>query len=380
MPSGLDIPELPRVKGRLQRYIAGPYKFAYSSSTSNYDATKSTVFRTEVMVVQFITWKRTGVFLGLVFFLFPVSAYPQALTKIQASYDGTAGFNLPIWILESSEIGKKYGFEINTFLTRGAQSAVGLIGGSFQYAQTGMLNAMTADAQGGDLVALGTSEFGFSYKFVARKGITDPKQLRGGTVGVAAYGGTNHLSVRLTLEKLGLSERDMTVIVAGNTAQRVQSLSIPGGMTATVLSPPSLFKAEKDGLPVLVDIREFGDYPNTSLVTTRSRIQSNPNEVRRFVRAWTEAIAFFKRRPTETHAILRKYLRLEDSEVVKATYDFFAEKLPRSPRISQKAFTLMSDGMKTFNPQIDKVTFEQVVDMRFVDEMEKDGFIAKLYR
>ena len=310
----------------------------------------------------------------------PANTYAQSLTKVQASYDGTAGFNLPIWILESTDIGKKYGFDVKTVLVRGAQSALGLIAGSFQYAQTAVLNPMTAAAQGGDLVALGTSEFGFSYKFVARKEIREPKQLKGGTVGVAAYGGTNHLSVRLVLEKLGLSERDMTVIVAGNTAQRVQSLSIPGGMTATVLSPPSLFKAEKDGLPVLVDIREFGDYPNSSLVTTRSRIQSNPNEVRRFVRAWTEAIALFKQRPVESQAILRKYLRLEDLEIVKATYEFFADKLPRSPRISQKAFALMSDGMKTFNPQIGKVTFEQVVDMRFVDEMEKDGFIAKLYR
>jgi ABC-type nitrate/sulfonate/bicarbonate transport system substrate-binding protein len=332
------------------------------------------------MVARFINWRMTRIVFGLALFLFPVSAHAQALTKIQASYDGTAGFNLPIWILESTEIGKKYGFEIKTFLTRGAQSAVGLMGGSFQYAQSGLLNAMTADAQGGGLVALGTSEFGFSYKFVARKGITDPKQLKGGTVGVAAYGGTNHLSVGLALEKLGLSERDMTVIVAGNTAQRVQSLSIPGGLTATVLSPPALFKAEKEGLPVFVDIREFGDYPNSSLVTTRVRIQNNPSEVRRFVRAWTEAISFFKRNPKETQAILRKYLKLDDSEVVKATYEFFAEKLPRSPRISQTAFTLMSDGMKMFNPQIGKVTFEQVVDMRFVDEMEKDGFIARLYQ
>lgn len=317
---------------------------------------------------------------GLVWLLIPVVGHTQPLTKIQASYDGTAGFNLPVWILESTSIGKKYGFDIETVLTRGAQSTVGLIAGSFQYAQTALQSVMTANAQGGGLVVLGTSEFGFSYKFVGRKEIRDPRQLKGGTVGVAAYGGNNHLSVRLALEKLGLSERDITVIVAGNTAQRVQSLTIPGGMTATVLSPPSLFRAEKDGLPVLLDVRDFGDYPNSSLITTRARIQSNPGEIRRFVQAWTEAIAFFKRNPKETQAILRKYLRLEDAEVVKATYDFFAEKLPRSPRISNKAFTLLSDGIRMLNPQAAKLTFEQVIDMRFVDELERDGFIASLYR
>jgi ABC-type nitrate/sulfonate/bicarbonate transport system substrate-binding protein len=204
--------------------------------------------------------------------LFPVEGAAEQLTPIRAAYDGTSGFHLPIWILESTDIGKSHGFDVKTFLVPGVQSAQAVVGGSFQYSQSGIMNIINAAAQGGELVALGTSEFGLLYKLVGRKGMS-VKDLKGSTIGVAAYGGTTLLSVKLALQKLGVSEHDVKVIVAGNTSQRVLSLMAQGGIDATVLSPPSLYSAEKAGLPVFVDVRGFSDYPNSSLITTKQRVK-----------------------------------------------------------------------------------------------------------
>ena len=329
---------------------------------------------------RFVSALRSTVIAFVCVWCFSTPARCQELTNIDAAYNGTAGFNLPIWLLESTDIGRKYGFRVKTALAGGAQGVHALIGGSFQYAQTGLEHAINAVAQGGDVVALGTSEFGFPYKLVSRKGITRPEQLKGGTIGVAAFGGTGILSVRMALAKLGLSESDVKIIVAGNTSQRVISVMTPGGLDATILSPPSLFNAEKAGLPILFDIRQFSEYPNSSLVTTKTRVEKDRAGVRRFVRAWTEAIAFFKRRPQETQAILRKYVRLEDPEIIKQTYEFYAEKLPRSPKVFERGFTSAIQAMKVYNPQMKSVGFEQVLDMSFVDEMERDGFIQSLYQ
>ena len=38
------------------------------------------------------------------------------------------------------------------------------------------------------------------------------------------------------------------------------------------------------------------------------------------------------------------------------------------------------EAMRAYNPKIQNMAFNQVVDMSFVDEMEKDGFIASLYQ
>lgn len=306
-------------------------------------------------------------------------AVAQQSTSIRASYDGTSGFNLPIWILESTDIGKRHGIDLRTFLVPGVQSAQAVVGGSFQYSQSGIMNIINAAAHGGELIALGTSEFGLSYKLVGRKGMT-VKELKGSKIGVAVFGGTTLLSVKMALEKLGISERDVKIIVAGNTSQRVLSLMAQGGIDATVLSPPSLYAAESAGLPVFMDVRGFSDYPNSSLITTKRRVRENREEVRRFARAWTEAIAFFALKPKETQAILRKYLKLEDAEVLRATYEFYLQRLPKSPRISDKAFATLVEAMAGYNPKVQNVSFNQVVDMSFVDEMEKDGFVASLYR
>ena len=308
------------------------------------------------------------------------AAYGQEATAIHASYNGTAGFNLPIWVLESTDIGRKYGLQIKTSLIGGAQGVHALIGGSFQYSQTGLEHAINAIAQGAEVIALGTSEFGFPYKLVGRKGVSKPEHLKGGVIGVAAFGGTGIFAVRLALAKLGLSENDVKIIVAGNTSQRAISLMVAGGLDATVLSPPSLFKVEKAGLPVLFDIREFSEYPNSSLVTTKSRVEKNRDEVRRFVRAWAEAISFIKRRPQESQAILRKYVRLDDPEIIQGTYKFYAEKLPRSPKVLAKDFAATARLLKAYNPQMKTISYDQVFDMTFIDEMERDGFIQSLYR
>jgi len=346
---------------------------------NNPSSQKHGVFSMRQILLLFCNPRMLILGMMLSFVLRPEFAGGQPLTSIQAAYDGTSGYNLPIWILQSTDIGTRHGLEVRTHLVPGVQSAQAVIGGSFQFSQSGIMNIINAAAQGGELVALGTSEFGLSYKLVGRKGMT-VKGLRGSTIGVAAYGGTTLLSVKMALEKLGIPERDVKIIVAGNTSQRVLSLMVQGGIDATVLSPPSLFVAENAGLPVFVDVRGFSDYPNSSLITTRRRARDNPEGARRVARAWTEAIAFFALRQKETQAILRKYLKLEDAEVLRATYDFYRERLPRSPRISEAGFAALVDAMTSYNPKVKNISFDQVTDMRFVDEMEKEGFIASLYR
>ena len=303
----------------------------------NYSAMSIMKFRQRPFSFQLII----GCMLVVCFLLYGGVAFSQQLTSIRASYDGTSGFNLPIWILESTDIGKRYGIDLKTFLVPGVQSAQAVVGGSFQYSQSGIMNIINAAAQGGELVALGTSEFGLSYKLVGKKGMSI-KDLKGSKIGVAAFGGTTLLSVKMALERIGVPEGQVKIIVAGNTSQRVLSLMTQGGLDATVLSPPSLYAAEKAGLPVFIDVRGFSDYPNSSLITTKRRAGENRDEVRRFARAWTEAIAFFALKPKETQAILRKHIRLDDAEVLRSTYEFYRSVYLNRQEFRKKVLRLLS--------------------------------------
>ena len=66
--------------------------------------------------------------------------------------------------------------------------------------------------------------------------------------------------------------------------------------------------------------------------------------------------------------------------MLRASDVLYIERLPKSPRIPEEGFTALVEAMRAYNPKIQNVAFNQVVDMSFVDEMEKDGFIASLYQ
>jgi hypothetical protein len=72
---------------------------------------------------------------------------------------------------------------------------------------------------------------------------------------------------------------------------------------------------------------------------------------------------------------LRRYLQIANPEAVEGTYKFFADRLARSPRTEL-------EGIKNILVSIDagQKNPADFVDMSIIDEIEKEGFVRKLYR
>lgn len=72
--------------------------------------------------------------------------------------------------------------------------------------------------------------------------------------------------------------------------------------------------------------------------------------------------------------ILRKHLQITDAEAVEGTYEFFAKRLAPSPRTEL-------EGIKNILTSIDagKKNPADFIDMSLIDEIEKEGFVQKLY-
>jgi hypothetical protein len=72
--------------------------------------------------------------------------------------------------------------------------------------------------------------------------------------------------------------------------------------------------------------------------------------------------------------ILRKHLQVIDSEAVEGTYEFFAKRLPRVPRTEV-------EGIKNILASIDAAQKDpgEFLEMSLIDEIEKEGFVKKLY-
>ena len=125
---------------------------------------------------------------------------------------------------------------------------------------------------------------------------------------------------------------------------------------------------------VLADIGDFGYFTNTSNIVTRSHLQQNRAQLKGFIKGQIEGIHYVKTNKEGSLKILRKYLQITDNEAVEGTYEFFAKRLSRSPRTELEGIKniLASIGAGQRNPA-------EFIDMSLIDEIEKEGFVQKLY-
>ena len=186
---------------------------------------------------------------------------------------------------------------------------------------------------------------GFVFKVFGAPEITSPAQLKGKKLGVSRYGATSDFAVRLALKKWGLNpDRDVSILQIGTTQDTVRAMQTKM-LDAGVLSGTSSLIARKAGFRELGDLAELGlHYPMAPIGTTKSYLQKNEAVVKDFMLAYIEAIHDFKRNKEAALAVLKKYTRNDDREVLEDSYNNSASKYLPLPIPTHRGDTDDSDG------------------------------------
>src|SRR5215208_6172631 len=96
---------------------------------------------------------------------------------------------------------------------------------------------------------------------------------------------------------------------------------------AAILSYPAIGRAHKLGMRTLLDVATLGiPYASTGMSTRGRTIREDPDLVRRYMMAQVEAIARAKKDPNLAMAIMGKYLRVTDAEVLAQSYELYVNK------------------------------------------------------
>ena len=223
------------------------------------------------------------------------------------------------------------------------------------------------------MVIVATLENKLPMLLISRPEIKEPQQLRGKVIGINRFGGSNDAAVLMAVKAWKMDPKDISMLQTGGTSARMAAL-ISKKVDATVQSYPEIYQAKKLGMNVLADIGDFGYFTNTSNIVTRSYLQQNRTQLKGFIKGQIEGIHYVKTNKEGSLKILRKYLQITDNEAVEGTYEFFAKRLSRSPRTELEGIKniLASIGAGQRNPA-------EFVDMNLIDEIEKEGFVQKLY-
>jgi hypothetical protein len=103
--------------------------------------------------------------------------------------------------------------------------------------------------------------------------------------------------------------------------------------------------------------------------------------VTQFTRALTEAIHRFKTDKAGSIKIIQQYTKTKDASVLEETYRVYALKyLPRAPYPTLNGVQTTLDSLVDTIPAAKGAAPQDFVDLSFVQELEKSGWIGRLYQ
>jgi len=312
---------------------------------------------------------------------FTDAAQSKPMIKVVAGYGSTDGAIAPLWFAKETKLFEKRGLDVLLVgMGTGSVSLRALIAKDLEIASLSGSGLVQAALQGADTVILSAAINGFIFKVFGAPEITSPAQLKGKKLGVSRYGATSDFAVRLALKKWGLNpDRDVSILQVGTSQDTVRAMQTKM-LDAGVLSGTSSLVARKAGFRELGDLADLGlHYPMAPIGTTRSFLQKNEAVAREFMLAYIEAIHAFKRNKETALAVLKKYTRNDDREVLEDSYFNFANKYLPLPIPTREGIQTILAELAGTVPTVKSADPDQFVAYKLAREIEASGFIKKLY-
>ena len=302
-----------------------------------------------------------------------------AQNKVRLNWGAISGVMSPIWVAQEEGLFKKHGLDIELIHIASTSKAIqSMVSGEIQFTTADALNSIQAVSAGADVVMVCEGVNRFVFSIMARADLKRVADLKGKKIGITRLGSSTHTAVLYVVNKAGLGANDYTLLQLGEVPNILTTL-LAAQIDAGALSPPTNSRAKKAGLHELVNLGVDGpEYPSTVIASTRAYVKANPDNTRRMVRALGEGLNVFKTNRQIGIRAIQKYSRLNDADILEDTYGQFRDAFDAIPYVSKAgiASLLASAGEK--DAKIRQLRYEDVADMRFVAEAEKEGFFKKL--
>jgi NitT/TauT family transport system substrate-binding protein len=307
---------------------------------------------------------------------FSVPAMAQA-DKVSVGYSNIAGAQIMLWTAADNGYFTNHGVNADVqLIAGGANTVAALVAGQVQIADAGGSEALSAVANGADLVVIGTVSPVYAYVLEVTPDIQSPADLVGKKLGVATFGGSADIATRVVLRQYGIDpESDVTLIATGSAANRTAALlsgAIQGGMAG---GPPDTLSLEAQGLHPLFDLAAL-KLPAAidAIIAQRAWVNANHDLVQRYVDSLVEANAHARQDREGTIALLKKYYKSDDDVAMAATYDFTVkEVLPALPYPKAEQFSDAVQQLSVDNPKVADIDLSKLLDPSFIQSAADRG-------
>jgi len=314
--------------------------------------------------------KLTAVFLTVLF-----SVQAEAQIPVRINWTAVTGAQSGMFMAQQEGIFKKNGLDVELLhISSSSRGIQAILAGELAFSYMDGVNEVQADLKGANiaLVAGATNRQVFSLMAKPEfKRITD---LRGKKIGITRIGSSTHTSALFALNSAGLKQNDYQILPLVEVPNILTAL-LAGQVDAGVVSPPTNSRARKAGLNELMNLAKDGpEFVSVAIGTSRSYIKANEDTVRRVVRSYAEGVQIFKTNKAAAQRMMQKYLRVKEQDILDDAYNQFREYLEYPPYVTRKAMENVIADVAVNDPAAKNSKPEDFMDMRFVAELDKQGF------
>jgi NitT/TauT family transport system substrate-binding protein len=299
--------------------------------------------------------------------------------KLRIGYAARAVAHSVPFVAKEAGFFAEEGIDAEVIRTAGAIAPMALVANEVDLAIMSAYLMIPVSERNRDVVMLGGFSRYASMVLVARPDIKTAQDLKGKVVGIQRPGDAYEKSLRFGLRHLGLdADKDVKMLALGTNDVMWGALQT-GRVAATILSPPGTLFARKAGMNFMVDLTDLKlEYQGSTITTRRSLIQKNPALATRALRAIVKGVYLFKTRKEDTLRILSKFLETRDREALEESWEY-AAKMPAKPYAVESAVQAVLDHLAESQPKFAQYRPADFMDARILTEIDKSGYIDKLY-
>lgn len=307
----------------------------------------------------------------------PALAGAPGPVRVGVGYVTVGAGMAPVWVAKEAGLFEAHGLKADLAYVAGTSKlAAAVLAGDVTFALTGIYGTVASVLGGSDLVILSGTIRAIPFMIMARPEIQKPEELRGKRIGLTRFGSPSEFAARFALKGWGLEPvKEVAIIQTGGVGEALSALA-SGAIQAAVLSDPVTLRAKKMGFRMLADMSEAKvPYLHHGAVARRPYVAANHEVTLRFMRAHIEGIYYFMRRPEFSRAVIAKYTRITDPEVLQETHALYAQKFFQWPPMPLlPGIQTLLDELAPRVPRAREARPEEFVDLSFYNELERQGF------
>lgn len=273
---------------------------------------------------------------------------------------------MPFYYARDKKLFDKYGLDVEIIQIRSNLQLAGLVSGELDFI-TGIGTAIEGIGKGMPVKAVAVLYRAPLFSLLSQ--LPNAKSLEGKKISVSRIGSESHFNGVVMLEKSGVDPKKVTWIQTGNTALNMLALE-RGLVEGAVLSPPFTGIMARKGFKVL---RRSGDVidasPFNGLVTTREKIQKQPDRIRNTLKAMLEAIKSIRQDRKAVIAYVMESFAI-DQRVAEEAYDDISGVLLDDMMMAESGLNKYLEMIYGRGETTKPLTANEIVDYSFLKSLK----------